>query len=80
MKFFAERLEVGDVIRARVAEVFENHQLIISLNGDLARAVNETSRRLEAGDTVKLRVASTKPLALRVVDDERKNGRLDIVT
>jgi hypothetical protein len=80
MKFFVDRLQVGDVVQAHVTEVLDAGQLIISLNGDLTRALNETHRRLEVGDSVKLRVASTKPLALRVVEDERRLGRLDIVT
>lgn len=80
MKFFADRLQVGDIVRARVAEVLDANHVIISLNGDLTRAANETRRILKTGDTVKLRVASTNPLALRVVADERRNGHLDIVT
>jgi|GEM_PF-2828451 len=80
MKFFVDRLQIGDVVHAQVAEVLDNGQLIISLHGDLARAQNETRRKLTTGDTVKLRVSSTHPLALRVVEDERRLGRLDIVT
>ena len=80
MKFFVDRLEVGDVVQAKVAEVLDGNGLIISMSGDLARAANETNRRLRVGDIVKLRVASTNPLALRVVEDERKHGRLDIIT
>lgn len=80
MKFFVDRLQIGDVVQAQVAEVLDAHQIIISLNGDLARAQNETRRTLKAGDTVKLRVAATSPLAFRVVEDERRYGRLDIIT
>jgi hypothetical protein len=80
MRSFVDRLEIGDVVKAQVAEVLDAKELIISLNGDLARAANETHRQLKKGDTVKLRVASTNPLALRVVEDERRHGRLDIVT
>ncbi len=80
MKFFVDRLQVGDVVNAKVAEVLGAGELIISLNGDLARAANETKRQLQKGDLVKLRVATTNPLSLRVVEDERRHGRLDIVT
>ena len=80
MKFFVDRLEVGDVVKAQVAEVLDDTQVIINLNGDLARAQNETSRRLKVGDQVSLRVSATRPLQFRVVADERRFGRLDIVT
>ena len=80
MKFFVDRLEIGDVVQAQIAEVLDSSQIIISLNGDLARAQNETQRTLHVGDTVKLRVSSRSPLQFRVVADERKYGRLDIVT
>ena len=80
MKFFADRLQIGDVVQAEVAEVLDSAQIIISLYGDLARAQNETQRVLRVGDTVRLRVSATSPLQFRVVADERKFGRLDIVT
>ena len=80
MKFYFDKLEIGDVVRAQVAEVLDAGQVIISLHGDLARAANETRRVLKEGDSVKLRVSATNPLAFRVVEDERRHGRLDIVT
>ncbi len=80
MKFFVDRLEIGDVVQAQVAEVLDSSQIVISLHGDLARAQNETQRTLLVGDVVRLRVSATSPLQFRVVADERKFGRLDIVT
>ena len=80
MKFFVDRLEIGDVVEAQVAEVLDSSQIIISLYGDLARAQNETQRTLQVGDSVKLRVRAKNPLQFRVIADERKFGRLDIVT
>lgn len=80
MKFFFDRLNVGDVVEATVAEVLSDSQVIISLQGDLARAQNETSRILKLGDTVKLRVSGVNPIQFRVVTNERKFGRLDVVT
>ncbi len=80
MKFFFNRLNVGDIVEASVTEVLGDSQLLISLQGDLARAQNETSRVLKVGDRVKLRVAGVNPVQFRVVADERKFGRLDVVT
>ena len=80
MKFFFNRLNVGDIVEASVTEVLGDSQLLISLQGDLARAQNETSRVLKVGDKVKLRVAGVNPVQFRVVADERKFGRLDVVT
>lgn len=80
MKVFVDRLEIGDVVKAQVAEVLDASQVIITLGGDLARAQNETPRALKVGDIVTLRVSSTRPLQFRVVADERRLGRLDIVT
>ena len=79
MKFFFNRLNVGDVIEASVAEVLDESQVIISVQGDLARAQNETSRKLKAGEVVKLRVSGVNPVQFRVVTDERKYGRFDVV-
>ncbi len=80
MKFFVDRLMVGDVVEAQVTEILDSSQLIISLHGDLARAHNETRRLLVVGEIVKLRVSATSPLRFRVVENERHFGRLDIVT
>jgi hypothetical protein len=80
VKFFVDRLQVGDIVRAQVTDVLDEHQIIISLEGDLARAWNETRRALKKGDTVALRVSATAPLSFRVVENERRLGRLDIVT
>lgn len=80
MKFFFDRLELGDVVQAQVTEVLDSTQVIISLHGDLTRALNETKRTLQVGEVVELRVSSTRPLQFRVVENERRLGRLDIVT
>lgn len=80
MKFFFNRLNVGDVVEASVSEVLDDSQVIISLQGDLARAQNETPRVLKVGDSVRLRVSAVNPIQFRVVADERKFGRLDVVT
>lgn len=80
MKFFFNRLQVGDTVEASITEVLGDSQVIISLRGDLARAQNETSRVLKVGDTVKLRVSAVNPVQFRVIGDERKFGRLDVVT
>jgi D-serine deaminase-like pyridoxal phosphate-dependent protein len=80
MKFVVHQLQVGDVIQAQITEVLDSSQVIISLKGDLARAVNETNRSLKVGDIVRLRVSHAEPLQFRVVENERRFGRLDIVT
>lgn len=80
MKLFMSTLEVGDLVKAQVTDVLDANQVIISLQGDLARAQNETSRKLKVGDVVSLRVSAVRPISFRVVEDERRRGRLDIVT
>ena len=80
MKFYLDQLDVGDVVKAQVTEVLDDTQVIISLQGDLIRAENETGRRLRTGEVVTMRVASTTPLLLRITESERRQGRLDIVT
>lgn len=83
MKFVIDHLQIGDVVQARVTEVLDRTQVIISLHGDLIRAENETGRHLANGDLVSMRVISRSPLQLRVLGGERStrgHGRLNVVT
>lgn len=56
----------GDVVEARVHEVLDDGDVIVSFQGDLLRLANRTGRSFREGDRVSLVVASGAPLAFKL--------------
>ena len=73
---------IGEVVDGRVEDVLDAAELIIALDGQLLRVQNETRKPFAKGQTVKLIVSATAPLAFRlyVHKSGRQDGHLDVVT
>ncbi|MES2964952.1 MAG: hypothetical protein V4760_13765 [Bdellovibrionota bacterium] len=74
--------QVGELVDGSVEELLDEHELIISLGGQLMRVQNETRRNLKVGQTVTLVVSALAPLAFRlyVRKSGRRDGHLDVMT
>lgn len=53
--------KIGDVLLVRVVEKVDEHSWIVSLDGTLIRVVNATGRKINEGETAKMRVQSFDP-------------------
>lgn len=76
------QFRIGELVDGRIEEVLDRHDLIIAVDGQLLRVHNETRQKLMAGQTVKLVVSATAPLAFRlhIRKTGRRDGHLDVVT
>jgi membrane protein implicated in regulation of membrane protease activity len=77
MKFVLRDLKTGDRLRGKVAEILAGDEVLISFDGDLIRARNETARPLVTGQSVVVTVTAVAPLRFQLLGS-RRTGRLDV--
>lgn len=82
MSGYLREFRTGELVDGRIEEVLDGGELIIALDGKLLRVQNETRQALQVGQTVKLVVSATAPLAFRlfVRKSGRRDGHLDVLT
>lgn len=59
-------LKLGDQIRAYVEEVLPESALIVSVEGELFRVMNETGQKLKAKDRLTMTVVAVNPMMFKM--------------
>lgn len=81
MKFVLRNLKVGESLHGRVEEMLANGEILINFEGDLLRVQNQTDRRFQTGDFVKLIIKAVNPIRFQLLPDSqemRRRGKIDV--
>ena len=65
-------LQLGDQIKATVEEVLPEAALIVSVEGELFRVLNDTGLQLKSKDTLKMTVVNLNPTLFRLQKYDQK--------
>lgn len=68
MKFTVARLKVGDLVQAKVVEVYSDGAVLVEFAGDLVLVKNHSGKNFGLGSFLDLKVRALDPLEFRLLD------------
>ena len=68
-------MKLGEIVSAKITEVVNQNEMIVSFDGDLLRVVNQTGQPMRVGQFVRVQVMAVRPLQFRLVAENRGFNR-----